>query len=447
MRKVTISTTDVLRVINVGRRGETNATEVVFDLTPIISEFGDGRAALLVKRTHTEDAYTVTTVRRIGTDFIWRVSDLDTAIAGTGKCELWWYVDEVLAKTIVWHIYVQNDIGDPGQPPEPYEEWLAQLTKLATDAITSSRDSEAWAVGTRDGEPVDPSDPAYENNSKWWAENGHGGGELENDLVVSNPLGKYAMDDVIESGTGFETIFRGILSKTYYPNLTDPYATLTYNAAALVKVGSVVSGQHATIMFNRGSINPQYTAESNYRAGEATQYRVALVGASIAYNDSGANNDFVVPAFTRNMQGNVVLTGYVDYAEGVQPKDSDGADYQSPLPAGSKSASKTIEFILPFYWGKSAAAAITSLSGLTEDLSKKGQKTYTYANADDEYLYIAYDAAYGNLAHITDELNYENINVWQKSELAFEGHNYIVYRSAFAITGSPALERSRLMMR
>lgn len=264
-----------------------------------------------------------------------------------------------------------------------------------------------------------------------------GSGELGADLIVSNPIGKYAMDDVIPEGTGFESIFRGLLSKTYYPTLTDPSASISYGAAALMKVGAMVASMTATLGFNRGSISPQYTAESPYRAGEATGYSVNLVGASVQYSDSGSGNTFTVPTFTRNTPGNVILNATVSYEAGVQPKDSDGVDYQSPLPAGSKSASKTIEFILPFYWGKSKLPALTTLDGMTEDLSKKGNKSYSYV-ADDEYLYVAYNASYGNLKSILDENNFENIDSWDRAELAYDGHNYIVYRSGFSITGSPS---------
>ena len=264
-----------------------------------------------------------------------------------------------------------------------------------------------------------------------------GGGELGADLVVSNPIGRYAMDDKIDAGTPFESIFRGLLSKTYYPSLTDPSLSVNYGAAALMKVGAMVPAQRATLNFNRGSINPQYTAESQYRAGEATGYSVALSGASIEYGDSGTGGQFDIPTFTRNSPGDVTLSGSVNYAAGVQPKDSDGGDYQSPLPAGSKSTSKTIEFILPFYWGKKAASSITDFAGLTEDLSKKGQKNYRYSGANNEYLYIAYNASYGNLKSILDENNFENIDSWAKSSLTVDGQNYTVYRSGFAITGNP----------
>lgn len=274
------------------------------------------------------------------------------------------------------------------------------------------------------------------------SQGGGGGGELSADLIVSNPIGRFAQDETIDEGTPFETIFRGMLSKTYYPALTDPAASIVFNVPALMKVGATIPQTALTAGFNRGSINPQYTAESGYRSGEATGYNAKLTGASIAYDEDKADGNFTVPAFTREVKGNVIATATVSYAAGVQPKDSDGNDYQSPLPAGTKSASKTIEFILPFYWGKSALPSLASLAVLTEDLAKKGSRQYTYADAADEYLYIAYDAAYGNLAHITDELNYENVDVWQRSELIFEGNNYIIYRSAFAITGSPAFKFS-----
>ena len=42
----------------------------------------------------------------------------------------------------------------------------------ATAADGSAEDSEAWAVGTRDGVPVPSTDPAYNNNSKYWATQG-----------------------------------------------------------------------------------------------------------------------------------------------------------------------------------------------------------------------------------------------------------------------------------
>ena len=46
----------------------------------------------------------------------------------------------------------------------------ASAASSASAADDSAEDSEAWAVGTRDGVPVPSTDPAYNNNSKYWAE-------------------------------------------------------------------------------------------------------------------------------------------------------------------------------------------------------------------------------------------------------------------------------------
>lgn len=40
----------------------------------------------------------------------------------------------------------------------------------AGNAATSATDSEAWAAGTRNGQAVPSTDPAYENNAKYWAQ-------------------------------------------------------------------------------------------------------------------------------------------------------------------------------------------------------------------------------------------------------------------------------------
>ena len=55
-----------------------------------------------------------------------------------------------------------------------YDNDLAELVAEATAAAETVEevvgDSEAWAVGERNGVPVGPEDPAYHNNSKWWSE-------------------------------------------------------------------------------------------------------------------------------------------------------------------------------------------------------------------------------------------------------------------------------------
>lgn len=290
------------------------------------------------------------------------------------------------------------------------------------------------------GEPGDTGKSAYEiavdhgfvGTEEEWLESLKGkdgsGATLESDLVVSNPLGKYANGDTILQGTNVETVLRGILSKTYYPTLTNPSCYISYAASALAKVGATISSMIANVSFSRGSINPKYTAESGYRSGEATEYRMELSGASASYSETKSTGSFTIPSFTRSSKGNATLTAKVSYAAGCQPKDSDGADYQSPLPEGSVTATKTIEFILPFYYGASDSTDIDSLAGFSEDLSKKGTKTYKITTQN-QHLVLIYDKAYGNLTSIVDSNNFELIDGWGKSEKTIDGQQYNVYTS------------------
>lgn len=84
-------------------------------------------------------------------------------------------------KTVTASLVAGSITGDKLQP-----NYLADCTSAKNDAETaagnasnsatasagSSQDSEAWAVGTRNGTAVPSTDPAYQNNSKYWAEHG-----------------------------------------------------------------------------------------------------------------------------------------------------------------------------------------------------------------------------------------------------------------------------------
>lgn len=267
---------------------------------------------------------------------------------------------------------------------------------------------------------------------------GGGSGELEDDLTVSNPIGRYKMDEVIDAGTEFESIFRGMLSKTYYPTLTDPSVNITFGAPSLAAVGANITSMSATINFNRGKIDPKYTAENGYRSGPATKYKVNLNGASTSYSDeSTTNNQFSIPAFTRESKGKVTLTASVDYSAGVQPKDSDGNNYQSPLPAGSKSGTKTVEFIIPFYYGCSNEKDINTLDNLTMDLTKQENKVYTFS-PNVQYMVVAYDASYPNLTSIIDPNGFSVGDDYIKTTLNYKGQDYKVYTSPYAVEDTNA---------
>ena len=71
----------------------------------------------------------------------------------------------------------ESDISMVEEAIETMQEYVSDSAESAQEAAASataatqrSEDAEAWAKGTRDGEPVSPGDPTYENSSKYWAE-------------------------------------------------------------------------------------------------------------------------------------------------------------------------------------------------------------------------------------------------------------------------------------
>jgi hypothetical protein len=193
----------------------------------------------------------------------------------------------------------------------------------------------------------------------------------------------------------------------------------------------------ATVALNRGSISPAY-GTSGKRSGEATGFAIATSGADTEYSDSDASSgSFTVPALTRSTKGNIVVTGTASYAEGEQPKDSKGGNYQSPLAAGSVTASKTLQFILPYYYGAVNSASISDFTGLTESVTAKGQKTFNYTT-NNQYMVFAYDSAYGNLKTILDGNGFDVTGGWTKSTKTVGGFSYNVYISNSPTTDTNA---------
>lgn len=232
-------------------------------------------------------------------------------------------------------------------------------------------------------------------------------------------------------------IIKQMLVTVYYPTFVAPSASLTYSVTTLQEVKSTITARAATVGYNAGAINLQ-GVKQNDRGGAATKYYISTSGADTDFSDdSTSSGSFNVAALTRSTKGNIVITGKVDYAQGPQPLDSNGNPYQSPLPAGSVTATKTIKFIQAFFYGKTAGTSISDFTGLTKDVSEKGQKKYKFTT-NNEHMVIAYDASYGDLTSILDPNSFEVISGWTKSSLTVDGFNYYVWIADSATTDTDA---------
>ena len=170
------------------------------------------------------------------------------------------------------------------------------------------------------------------------------------------------------NGNTFSKMWDDLLFPTAYPTLISPNNTFVVDAASLQEIGASINITFTSTFF-RGSISPQYTAASDKRSGLPNGY--TYTGAQIA-----GTYPSVSLSDTQNATGYIVLKGIqswtnrVGYDAGVQPYDSKGALYMSPLPDGSTGI-KTLSFegVYPLFGTTSSITALNQISPLYSMIS------------------------------------------------------------------------------
>lgn len=173
-----------------GVQGENEARSIQFDITPWVEELGSGAVTATAKRPQDSQPYPVT-VTKDGNIVTWKPTSTDTAYEGVGSFQLEYTVGGVIAKTCIWSTQIAPSLDPAGDPPDPYDNWLADMRQVAADALQSAQDAEqsaqdaadevgnaqaevyeaeAWANGTKNGTPVASTDEQYENNAKYYSE-------------------------------------------------------------------------------------------------------------------------------------------------------------------------------------------------------------------------------------------------------------------------------------
>lgn len=189
-----------------------------------------------------------------------------------------------------------------------------------------------------------------------------GSGSLERAITSSVSVGGISSGTSYPIGTNYDNLWKDLLNPVAYPTLTNPSATLTATGAKLLETGSTLSTT-MTVTFNRGSINPAY-GTSGYRSGVATDY--ALNGGT-----AQAGNTFSVTVDASQL----TYQATVNYESGEQPKDSEGENYSTPLPAGSVNSSTiTYEFVDAIWANTASIATVAKLA-----LVSKGAKQKDFA--------------------------------------------------------------------
>lgn len=127
------------KLIVLGKQGENLAREVVFDVSGVRAEFGDGAFRLSAKRPGEADAYPAT-VTENGDTVVWALTGADTQNAGRGQCELAYYAGETRLKTWTYDTAIAKSLtGSP--KTDPYDEFLDEVNRLAAEAAISQREA------------------------------------------------------------------------------------------------------------------------------------------------------------------------------------------------------------------------------------------------------------------------------------------------------------------
>ena len=127
------------KLIMLGKQGENLAREVIFDVSGVRAEFGDGAFRLSAKRPGEAYAYPAT-VTETGDTVVWALTGADTQNAGRGQCELAYYAGETRLKTWTYDTAVAKSLtGSP--ETDPYDEFLDEVNRLAAEAAISQREA------------------------------------------------------------------------------------------------------------------------------------------------------------------------------------------------------------------------------------------------------------------------------------------------------------------
>ena len=228
---------------------------------------------------------------------------------------------------------VDYSITDNKMQPNYLNDITAQAgiaTNAASAAASSKENSEAWAVGTRNGVPVGPTDPTYNNNAQYYATHGAGSslaGMTDVDIAtVSNgQIIRYnsstTMWENADETTGLlphliilsETGSTVTVSKTGIPTI---YATETSTghfecdvpSFGTYQIDAILGGDDAQVSLNVDAVKVYTVDDSHFHADITVTYPT---GATVSCSKSGETTMYATGSpytFTVHASGTWTLT-------------------------------------------------------------------------------------------------------------------------------------------
>lgn len=159
-------------VLQLGRCGENRALCVWFDVCEWQRLYGEGTVHLLHQRNGDTSPYPCQ-ISVDGGMVSWVVTSADVAVAGKGRAELQYHVDDVLVKSDIYTTSTTRSMGMAGPvPPEPEESWVAQVLDAA-DRAESSVGKNSYIGG----------------NGNWYSWDSEQGAFVDTGVAAQGPVG------------------------------------------------------------------------------------------------------------------------------------------------------------------------------------------------------------------------------------------------------------------
>lgn len=125
-----------------------------------------------------------TTISVSGNKYTYTIVGNELDVPGVGICDL--KLKNTTTQRISTASFQYEVIADTldglNEHANSYSDTIAQIWETLQDY---SEDSEAWAVGTKNGVPVDSSEPQHANNAKWYADQSTTGAQRSEDIYVN----------------------------------------------------------------------------------------------------------------------------------------------------------------------------------------------------------------------------------------------------------------------
>ena len=228
---------------------------------------------------------------------------------------------------------VDYSITDTKMQPNYLNDITAQAgiaTNAASAAASSKENSEAWAVGTRNGVPVGPTDPTYQNNAQYYAIHGAGSSlagmtDVDVATVSNGQIIRYnsstTMWENADETTGLlphliilsETGSTVTVSKTGIPTI---YATETSTghfecdvpSFGTYTIDAILGGDDAQVSVNIDAVKVYTIDDSHFHADITVTYPT---GATVSCSKTGETTMYATGSpytFTVHASGTWTLT-------------------------------------------------------------------------------------------------------------------------------------------